>query len=128
MLGVLILIPHNFCLYIYEIDYFVPILHKLNFLSPPNWRVEIPIILEINQCNIAELVELLASILEFDYKYVLSEDNKFGSPEPNGTWNGLIKMLLDGVNFFLTFAVIFNEHNKWLNRDELCDLFRNLLI
>ena len=42
-------------------------------------------------------MELLASILEFDYDYVLSEDNKFGSPEANGTWNGLIKMLLEGV-------------------------------
>ncbi|XP_063675309.1 glutamate receptor ionotropic, kainate 2-like [Bolinopsis microptera] len=57
-----------------------------------------------------ELVELLASILEFDYDYVLSEDNKFGSPEANGTWNGLIKMLLEGkidvgaVNFAMNKA------------------------
>ena len=45
-----------------------------------------------------ELVELLAAQLEFDYVYVLSEDNKFGSPEANGSWNGLIKMLLEGVS------------------------------
>jgi hypothetical protein len=50
------------------------------------------------QVTVTELVELLKNILQFDYEFVLSEDKKFGSPETNGSWNGLIKMLLDGVN------------------------------
>ena len=48
--------------------------------------------------------------LEFDYIFVESADKKFGSPEPNGSWNGLIKMLLEGdidvgaVNFAMNKA------------------------
>ena len=67
-------------------------------------------------------MELLANILEFDYQYVLSEDNKFGSPEPNGTWNGLIKMLLEGVSdlgdrrTFKFSDIIKNLHNHSINK------------
>nr|AEX15551.1 ionotropic glutamate receptor-13 [Pleurobrachia bachei] len=46
----------------------------------------------------AELVDMLAQQLKFEYEYVLSEDGKFGSPTANGSWNGLIKMLLDNVS------------------------------
>ena len=41
---------------------------------------------------------MLAKQLHFEYEYVLSEDGKFGSPTANGSWNGLIKMLLDNVS------------------------------
>lgn len=57
-----------------------------------------------------ELVEKLAQELQFEYVFIESFDKKFGSPEANGSWNGLIKMLLDGdidvgaVNFAMNKA------------------------
>nr|AQX17745.1 ionotropic glutamate receptor [Euplokamis dunlapae] len=41
------------------------------------------------------VVEELSKRLTFDYELVESNDGKFGGMTKNGTWNGLVKMLMD---------------------------------
>ena len=40
-------------------------------------------------------LELLQNILNFTPVFVRNGDQKFGSPSSNGSWNGLVKMLMD---------------------------------
>ena len=46
---------------------------------------------------IADLVKRLSRILAFNYEITLVADGKYGSIDPNGTWNGMIGELIRGV-------------------------------
>ena len=37
----------------------------------------------------------LQSLLNFTSEFITNKDKKFGTPLRNGTWNGLVKMLID---------------------------------
>ena len=47
-----------------------------------------------------DLAELLAQKLEFDYEICLVEDDKIGTKQPDGTWDGLIGELIRHVRIF----------------------------
>ncbi|ROT67309.1 Variant Ionotropic Glutamate Receptor [Penaeus vannamei] len=42
-----------------------------------------------------EIIRIVAKQLDFCYEYVLSRDRVFGSQFPNGSWNGLMRMLTE---------------------------------
>ncbi|KAK4882739.1 hypothetical protein RN001_006058 [Aquatica leii] len=42
-----------------------------------------------------DLMDEIANILEFDYEIRTVDDNKFGSMDPQGRWNGVVKELMD---------------------------------
>ena len=43
----------------------------------------------------------------FDYELIESYDGKFGGKTENGTWNGLVKMLMDKVPYFSRITITF---------------------
>lgn len=44
-----------------------------------------------------ELIHELSLILGFNYTFVLQEDNKYGSKQPDGSWNGMLGKIIRGV-------------------------------
>lgn len=42
-----------------------------------------------------DLIAMLAKEIGFKHEFYLTEDGKYGSPQPNKEWNGMIKELLD---------------------------------
>uniref|UniRef100_A0A1I8ISX5 Lig_chan-Glu_bd domain-containing protein n=1 Tax=Macrostomum lignano TaxID=282301 RepID=A0A1I8ISX5_9PLAT len=44
-----------------------------------------------------DILDLLAEELNFKYNLYVVPDNKYGAQLPNGTWNGLIREVIDGV-------------------------------
>jgi hypothetical protein len=53
-----------------------------------------------------DLLKLLQQDLNFTYDLFLVEDNKFGSVDNNGNWDGMIGALVNGksINTFIQFT------------------------
>lgn len=45
-----------------------------------------------------DLLREVAEMLDFRYEIYLVPDGKFGNKRPDGTWNGLVQQLMDGVS------------------------------
>lgn len=43
-----------------------------------------------------DLIEELSLLLNFKYEIRLCKDKKYGSPNPDGTWNGMVGELMRG--------------------------------
>ena len=50
-----------------------------------------------------ELTKKLADKMQFDYKFVFPKDGKYGAKEKNGSWNGLVGDLANGVSYIHLF-------------------------
>ena len=44
-----------------------------------------------------DLINELAKILKFKYKFYPSPDGKYGARMEDGTWDGMVREILDGV-------------------------------
>lgn len=44
-----------------------------------------------------DLAERLSSKMKFDYDFVFPEDGQYGARQKNGSWNGLVGDLSNGV-------------------------------
>ena len=44
-----------------------------------------------------DLINELAKILKFKYEFYPSPDGKYGARMENGTWDGMVREILDGV-------------------------------
>ena len=45
-----------------------------------------------------DLIREVANMLKFDYEVYLVHDGNFGSKQEDGSWNGMIGELLEGVS------------------------------
>ena len=45
-----------------------------------------------------ELLKKISQLLEFNYTLYEPEDRKYGSMLPNGSWNGMVNELIQGVS------------------------------
>ena len=69
-----------------------------------------------------DLIQEVATMLKFDYEIYLVHDGNFGSKRSDGSWNGMIGELLQGVSqmhiikikiyTFCISLIMFNECNK----------------
>ena len=48
-----------------------------------------------------DLMDEVARRLNFKYEFHLSPDGKYGSPQRDGTWNGMVGELVKGVHIRL---------------------------
>lgn len=48
-----------------------------------------------------DLIREVATMLHFDYEVYLVHDGNFGTKRPDGSWNGMIGELLEGVSALL---------------------------
>lgn len=51
---------------------------------------------------IADMLELVAPVAGIEYELSLQEDDIYGVQAANGSWNGMVGELIDGVSFLLT--------------------------
>ena len=58
----------------------------------------------------ADLTKKVAEIVKIDYMIVPVKDAKYGSPDENGTWNGMVGELVRKVN--RVRRVIYTEKRK----------------
>lgn len=46
-----------------------------------------------------DLLNAIASIVKFKYKIYLVPDGKYGAKDVNGSWNGMVRELIEDVSF-----------------------------
>lgn len=44
-----------------------------------------------------DIIEEISKMLGFNYTFMVQEDNNYGSLQPNGQWNGMIRRIMDNV-------------------------------
>ena len=48
-----------------------------------------------------DLLQLIADQLDFKYTIYLVPDGQYGDEQPDGTWNGLVGQLTNGVSIYI---------------------------
>jgi len=77
---------------------------------------------------IPDLLEHLSLLLAVDYNITLVRDDKYGSKNPDGTWNGMIGELLRGVRcwirncstFYVYICCFLHPKSHWTSSSLLC--------
>ncbi len=59
---------------------------------------------------VVDLVKKMSEIIGFKYRLVVVKDGKYGSPNKDGTYNGVVGELQRNVGFFFYFRFLIS-HN-----------------
>lgn len=61
-----------------------------------------------------DVLDALSNYLGFNYEIYVAPDHKYGSPQEDGTWNGLVGELVFKVRIHLSHSQTFNYNHRKL--------------